>query len=136
MTGPGLAYLDSSALVKLVVEEAQSAALEAELVRWPRWVTSAVAGVEVRRVVRRSHDEPAFRERAETVLGACALLSVDARVLARAAALDPPHLRSLDAIHLASALEVGDDLGAFVAYDRDLVTAARAHELETLTPGE
>jgi predicted nucleic acid-binding protein len=136
LTGPKLAYLDSSALVKLVVEEAESVDLEAELGRGPRWVTSALAAVEVRRVVRRSHDEPPFRDRAEAVLAACALLSVDARVLSRAAALDPPRLRTLDAIHLASALEVGDDLGAFVAYDRDLVTAARAHELETLTPGE
>jgi predicted nucleic acid-binding protein len=118
----------------LVVEEAESGALEAELGRWTRWVTSALAGVEVRRAVRRSHDEPAVRERAEAVLGACALLAVDARVFGRAATLEPTRLRALDAIHLASALELGADLGAFVAYDRDLVAAARRQGLEALSP--
>jgi predicted nucleic acid-binding protein len=134
MTAGALVYLDSSALVKLVVEEAESGALEAELGRWTRWVTSALAGVEVRRAVRRSHDEPAVRERAEAVLGACALLAVDARVFGRAATLEPTRLRALDAIHLASALELGADLGAFVAYDRDLVAAARRQGLEALSP--
>ena len=56
-------------------------------------------------------------------------------VVERHAALDPPLLRALDAIHLASALEVGDDLGAFLAYDRELVAAARALGLQTLSPG-
>jgi uncharacterized protein len=121
--------------VKLVVEEAESRTLRAELDRWRGWVTSALAGVEVRRAVRRARDEPAVRERAEAVLGVCGLLTVDAHVLGRAAALQPARLRTLDAIHLASALELGDDLGVFVAYDRDLVEAAARQRLTVLSPG-
>jgi predicted nucleic acid-binding protein len=120
--------------VKLVVREAESEALQAEAGTWPRWVTSAVAGVEVRRAARRLEDEPALRERAERVLGTCALLSVDEVVLEKAAVLAPARLRTLDAIHLASALGLGEDLGAFAAYDHGLLEAAQTVGLPVISP--
>jgi predicted nucleic acid-binding protein len=120
--------------VKLVVREAESDALQAAAAGWTRWVSSAIAGVEVRRAALRAGDDPALRERAQRVLGACALLAVDAPVLERAAELAPSRLRSLDAIHLASALSLGDDLGAFAAYDQPLVDAARAAGIPVIAP--
>jgi hypothetical protein len=120
--------------VKLVVREAESEALQVEAGAWPRWVTSVVAGVEVRRAARRLADEPALRERVERVLGACALLNLNQEVLGRAAVLAPARLRTLDAIHLASALALGEDLGAFAGYDQALLEAARGAGLEVISP--
>jgi predicted nucleic acid-binding protein len=61
---------------------------------------------------------------------------VDDAVLAVAAVLTPPSLRSLDAIHLATALRLGDDLGVFLAYDERLLRAAAAHGLPVAGPGQ
>jgi predicted nucleic acid-binding protein len=121
--------------VKLVVAEDETEALSAEVAGWDRWVTSGLAGVEVRRAVRRVADHPAARERAEAVLDVCAFLAVDEPILREAAVIAPVRLRCLDAVHLAAALSLGDDLGAFVAYDVDLARAARDHGLPVLSPG-
>ena len=120
--------------MKLVVEEPESEALQTSVRGWTRWVTSAIAGVEVRRAIRRVGDDPSPRERARRVLGACALLTVDGQILEQAAELAPPRLRSLAAIHLASALSLGEDLGAFAAYDRVLVEAAQAAGIPVIGP--
>jgi uncharacterized protein len=63
-------------------------------------------------------------QRAEEVLASVHLLKVDADIIGRAARLEPRALRSLDAVHLASALSLGDDLGAIVVHDGSLATAA------------
>jgi predicted nucleic acid-binding protein len=120
--------------VKLVVRERESDALQAAAGAWERWVTSAIALVEVQRVVRRAADEPAVHERARHVLDACGLLAVDGDVLDRAARLTPARLRGLDAIHLATALSLNEDLGAFAAYDHLLADAARAAGISVIGP--
>lgn len=120
--------------MKLVVREPESEALRTALGGWTRWVTSAIAGVEVRRAVRRAGDDPSIGERVRRVLGACALLAIDGHTIERAAELAPPRLRSLDAIHLASAPSLGEDLGAFAAYDRVLVEAAQAAGIPVIGP--
>lgn len=120
--------------MKLVVREPESEALRTAVRGWTRWVTSAIAGVEVRRATRRAGGEPSIRERARRVLGACALLAIDGHIIERAAELAPPRLRSLDAIHLASALSLGEDLGAFAAYDRMLVEAAQTAGIPVIGP--
>jgi predicted nucleic acid-binding protein len=120
--------------VKLVVRERESDALEAASAGWARWVTSAIAVVEVRRAVRRAADGAAVDARARRVLDACGLLAVDRDVLERAADLAPARLRSLDAIHLATAMSLEDDLGAFAAYDRALGDAARAAGIPVIGP--
>lgn len=130
-----LLYLDSSALVKLILSEAESAALLESLAAWPACVTSELARVEVMRAARRTSMEPAVEQRAEEVISGVHLLKIDSDILERAARLEPRGLRSLDAIHLASALSLGDDLGAIVIYDGGLAGAATALGLKVLAPG-
>lgn len=131
---PALLYLDSSALVKLILPEAETGALLTALGDWPQRITSEIAAVEIRRAARRASGDEAVRRRADEVLAGLHLLRLDAAILDRAARLEPETLRSLDAIHLASALSIGDDLGAFVAYDRGLAAAARQAGLTVLAP--
>jgi uncharacterized protein len=129
-----LLYLDSSALVKLVLPEAESAALIAHLRSWSAHVTSELATVEVMRAARRASMDPAVEQRAEEVLAGVHLLKVDTDLLEWAARLEPRTLRSLDAVHLASALSLGDDLGAIAVYDGPLAAAATASGLRILAP--
>lgn len=130
-----LVYLDSSALVKLVLPEAESSALLKSLDAWPARLSSELSRVEVIRAVRRATSDPAAEGRAEDVLAGLHLLKIDSGILGRAARLDPRTLRSLDAIHLASALSLGDDLGSMVVYDAGLATAAAACGLKVAAPG-
>lgn len=124
-------YLDSSAIVKLVVPEAESSVL-AVTVRGRATVSSAVSRVEVTRAVARRW-APSSRSPAD-VLSGLTLLGVDDGVLALAATLGPPTLRALDAIHLASALQLGSDLDAFITYDTRQATAAATVGLHVETP--
>ncbi len=126
-------YLDSSALVKLVVAEPESESLRRFLARRPERVSSALARVEVRRAVRPHGREAA--ERARRVLARIRLVRIDDGVLDAAAALDPRVLRSLDGIHLASAQALGADLDDIVTYDRRMSEAAVLIGLSVRTPG-
>jgi predicted nucleic acid-binding protein len=130
-----LLYLDSSALVKLVLPEAESVALLESLAAWPERVSSELARVEVMRAARRASAGPTAERRAEEILAGLHLLKIDSDILGRASRLGPPTLRSLDAIHLASALSLGDDLGAIAVYDTGLTAAAAANGMEILAPG-
>ena len=128
-----LLYLDSSALVKLVSPEPETPALLRLLHDWPERVSSVLARVEVLRATRRLGDEAARLRRAEQVLSRIALIRIDDVVLDAAARLAPTDLRSLDAIHLATALSVRRQLGALVTYDPRLAAAARAARVHVLT---
>ena len=114
------AYLDSSALVKLAMDEGESHALRRALEGSPRRVSSRISVVEVLRAVRRQ--DPTAEPLARGVLTRVGLMAVSDRVLVAAGQLDPPALRSMDAIHLASALRLGSALTVFFSYD--------AHQLE------
>lgn len=131
-TSATLAYLDTSAYVKLIVDERESAALQRELGRWSAWTSSALLGVEAVRACRRLGEHVAAS--AETSLSDVAQVPVDDTVLAIARRLDPSELRSLDAIHLATALSIGSDLGALFSYDDRLAAAADAAGLRVLAP--
>ncbi|MGH9205514.1 MAG: type II toxin-antitoxin system VapC family toxin [Acidimicrobiales bacterium] len=127
-------YLDTSALVKLVFEERESAALEHWLmarVGLPR-ISSDISTVELLRVCRRV-DEGALGD-AGILLDGIDLLPVDRALVDNAAAVPPKELRSLDAIHLASALSIHADLTAFVAYDGRLCSAAAGAGIEVVSP--
>ena len=126
-------YLDSSALVKLVLSEPESAALLRFLESHPERVSSAIARVEVLRAIRRWPRSADALEQAAQVLERVALVPVDDEVLANAAGLDPATLRSLDAIHLGTALTL-PMLDAFVAYDSDLVAAAVQLGCDVVSP--
>ena len=128
-------YLDSSALVKLVASEPESAALFEFLAGRAEIVSSAIARVEVTRAVKRRGNEGELRERAERVLGSIALLRIDDAILTAAGTLGPKALRTLDAVHLATALSVREELEGLLVYDRDLAAAARGQGLTALAPG-
>lgn len=126
-------YLDSSALVKLVVAEPESEALRRFLRTRPERITSALARVEVLRAIR-AQGEPALK-RALRVLARVRLLRIDDGVLEAAAGLDPRVLRSLDAIHIASARELGSDLESLVTYDRRMAEATILLGMPVRAPG-
>jgi uncharacterized protein len=116
-------YLDSSAIVKLAVREPESAALRRYLRRRRPLVSSALARAEVARALLPSGEEAVVRGR--DVLARLDLVRVNDRVLHVAGTLVPVELRSLDAIHLASAQLLGSDLASLVSYDDRLSEAAR-----------
>ena len=118
--------------MKLIVEEPESVALHRELGRWSGWTSSALLGVEAVRACRRLGE--AVAESAEASLSDIALIPMDDAVLAIARRLEPSELRSLDAIHLATALSIGPDLGALFSYDDRLTAAAVTAGLHVLTP--
>lgn len=129
-----LLYLDASALVKLIRPEPESSALLAALGQWRERVTSSLSALEVRRALRRVKPTDADWRRAEETLRRVAQVGVVEPILEAAARLDPPELRTLDAIHLATALSLGTDLGALVTYDRRMREAARSLKLKVLSP--
>lgn len=126
------AYLDSSAIVKLVVEEPESGALRAHLRRRRPLVSSALAQTEVLRALLAEGDHGIARGR--EVLRRLELIRIGERVLDSAGLLQPRHLRSLDAIHLATASQLGSDLGQLISYDGRMLDAARVLGLETASP--
>jgi predicted nucleic acid-binding protein len=128
-------YLDTSALLKLVVAEAESDALLKWLRDWPDQLTSTLARVEARRTLKRKGASKATLARAEAVLAAVDAIHLDGPVLAVAATLRDPLLRSLDALHLACALSVGDVPEAFVTYDARLASAVRRLKITVVAPG-
>ena len=129
----GLLYLDSSALVKLVVAEPETSALLAFLAAWPHRVSSALARVEVLRAVKRMGAGPVVRTRATRVLARVALVKIDDAVLAASARVAPSGLRTLDAIHLATARSL-EELAGIVTYDRRLGRAASRMRLKVWSP--
>jgi predicted nucleic acid-binding protein len=129
-----LVYLDSSALVKLVVHESGTDELRAWLSSHPAVVSSALAVTEVRRAIGRLSTRRSLSDRARLVLDGVALLAVDNALLEAAAGLKSPELRTLDAIHIASALSLGADLLAFVSYDARQAVAAKRAGLPVVTP--
>lgn len=128
-------YLDTSALVKLVRPEAESKALFAELSRWQRRVSSALARVELVRTLRRADADARELRRGEAVLERLDLIRMDEDLLRAAANLRDKQLRSLDAIHLATALSIGRDLGASIIFDAHFRAAAEGEGLTVLAPG-
>lgn len=127
------AYLDTSALVKLVVAERESASLREWCERQSELVVSDLSRTELSRAVRRVR--PELMPRVRALLDALVLVALTGEILDAAGRLEPPALRSLDAIHLASALALGDDLDAFVTYDERQAQAATAYGLTVVTPG-
>jgi uncharacterized protein len=127
----GVAYADASALVKLILLEAESGAVHRWFTEAPRIATSRVGVVEtIRASSRRIHDV-AHRDR---VLEEVEIIDLGPAIATAAAALHSPLLRTLDAIHLATAMALMPDLDAFVTYDDRLAEAARAIGLPVVRP--
>ena len=126
-------YLDSSAFVKVVVDEAESMAVRTFLAgHAARRVSSALLRTESLRAIR--HLGPDALATVREGLRRVDLIGIDDRILDAAGILEPQVLRTLDAIHLATALALGDDLETILTYDERMVEAARLMGLPTTTP--
>jgi uncharacterized protein len=129
-----LIYFDTSAVVKLVVPEAETVALQT----WMKarggttFFSSQLLRIELLRAVART--VPVRTDLAREVLKGFALLRIDDEIVEGAEALHPPILRTLDAIHLATAQLLRQHVTAFVAYDARLIEAATAIGLKVVAP--
>jgi predicted nucleic acid-binding protein len=119
--------------VKLVIEEAESVELEAHLADDAVLAISRIGLVEVPRATALANPSEEVREETGRLLSTCLLVDVSDRVLRDAAALTSREVRTLDAIHLATALYI--EAEELVAYDRRLLDAAGARGLSTTSPG-
>jgi uncharacterized protein len=117
-----VAYLDSSAIVKVVIKEPESAALRRFLRRYTVHASSGLARAEVLRAVRRV--DPAAVPRVHEALEKLVLVELTDELLTAAGMLEPPPLRTLDAIHLVSAQRLSPQLGGLVTYDQRMASAA------------
>lgn len=127
---PSLLYLDTSAFLKLVVEEPESRPLRASIAGAELW-SSTLLEVEAYRAARRLGVGSHLVQRAVEGLS---LVLPSASTYAAARALGPDELRTLDAIHVATALELGEELEAVVTYDRRMAEGCEAADLATLAP--
>ena len=127
----GISYVDSSALLKLVLIEPGSIGMARWFVEGERLLTSAVGVIETRRAAARRPHDPA---RLAYVLRSVEEIALGAGIADRAASIGPPSVRTLDAIHLATALSMARDLDAFVTYDDRLAAAARDLGLPVVSP--
>ena len=126
-------FCDSSALVKLIMEEPESGALRQSLGTYSRVMASELAALEVPRVIRRR--DPGRVPVAHRLIRNLGTVTVDRGVIERAASLDPAELRSLDALQLACALRLAQFDPVFIAYDERILQAASAAGLRALSPG-
>jgi predicted nucleic acid-binding protein len=128
-------YLDTSALLKLFLAEGESDAFR----RWlsdrqgTTLVTSDLTRLETLRACRRNYSDLILT--AQAFLGLLDTVALDFAIIEEAVQVGPADLRSLDAIHLASALAIREELTAFVSYDQRLCDAATAAGLEPVSPG-
>ena len=129
-------YVDASALVKLILSEAESPAFRAAAATWPAWVTSVISTVEIARAVGRSPGtNPAAAVAAtDDVMDRVTVVALPPGVIARACSAEPASLRAFDAIHLGTALHLADGIDAVCTYDRRLAAAATAAGLTVLAP--
>jgi predicted nucleic acid-binding protein len=132
MSGERVTYLDSSAIVKIVIREAESSALLRFLRRRQSLVSSALARTEVARAVLGLG--PAAARRCHDVLDRIELVRLNDRVLMAAGVLLPFDVRSLDAIHLVTATLFGSALRQLVTYDGRMAAAARAQGVTVVAP--
>ncbi len=130
-----LYYVDTSALAKRLRHEAESVALGRFFATGPSvpLVSSELLVTELQRVaLRQGPDAPAVAQR---LIAQVRLRTLGRSILDAAGALEPIGLRSLDAIHLATALELREDIDAVISYDDRLSAAAAAHGLTVIAPG-
>lgn len=124
--------------MKLVVGEPESEALRSWIAERPEQVSSVVAAIEVRRAVLRSASSDEARasvlQRADSLIAGLGLITLDDKVVVAAGQVRPPTVRTLDAIHVATALTI-PGLEALVTYDDRLSEAARGSGIAVVQPG-
>ena len=127
------AYIDASALVKLFKAERETDAFRAALGDWPVQVASELIRVEAVCTARRLGGDDVLW-RADAALERINLIPLSPEIIELATGAHTPPLRAMDAIHLATALTMREDLGAVFVYDSDLHAAALTHDLNPLAP--
>ncbi len=132
MSAERLTYVDSSAIVKLVIAEPESKALRRYLMRRQPLVSSALARTEVARALLPLGAQAVAR--GDDVLRRVQLLRLNDHVLREAGRMEPAELRSLDAIHLASARRLGASVRQIVTYDERMAEAATANGWSVAAP--
>jgi uncharacterized protein len=125
-------YLDSSALVKLVIRESDSEELRV-FVGDREMATSQISRVELIRAVARN--QPDAVDAAQDLFGDLTIIALSRVITSRAGWVPPPALRSLDALHVASATTMRDSLDALVTYDGRMIEAGRLAGLRVRSPG-
>jgi predicted nucleic acid-binding protein len=128
-----LVYLDTSAFVKLVIPEPETSALVTALTAKTVLVASEILEVEALRATRRATGETGVSA-ARTQLAGVRLLPLTDQIRRRACELEPSTLRSLDAIHIATALDLGERLACIYVYDVRMATAANEAGLPVSAP--
>jgi len=125
-------YLDTSALGRVLLAEPDSEAILAEVGRFERRMASRLLAVELRRLALRHR----LRDAADRLLAAISLLPLTEATLAAAESIEPASVATLDAIHLAAALELfdADLIDTVLTYDERLAEGARHHGLTVLAP--
>jgi uncharacterized protein len=126
-----MAYVDASALVKLVLDEPDAAPMRRWYIESDRIATSQIGAIETRRAVARKLGP---EDRVETILRSVSVVAIDPSIARAAATLPPSSLRTLAAIHLATALGLQGEIDAFVTYDDRLAEAARSLGLPVMRP--
>ena len=126
-------YVDTSALVKMIVYEQETNALSGWLLQQDEpLVCCDLVRAELVRATRRRHSDRVVRAR--QVLEAIVLTRLTPAILDHAGRLDPIGMTTLDAVHMAAALDLGDDLSGLVTYDDRLAAAAEANGVAVLAP--
>ena len=127
-------YVETSALAKLVLNEAETPALLSWLTDQTQTpATSSLARAELLRTV--NQHSPGQADHALEILDSITVMRLTSDVLTLAGTIKPDALRTLDAIHLAAALDLEDDLEGMVTYDTRLAEAANLHGITVITPG-
>jgi uncharacterized protein len=132
-------YVDTSALLKLLVREAESDVIERELLRWSGLATSIVTEVELPRAVARARaDRPdaviGGSLILQGVLASATIIDLDSDIIAGAREVSPVHVGALDAIHIASALSLGQELAGVATYDNRMADALVRAGIGVLAP--
>lgn len=127
----GLAYVDTSAYLKLLFTEAESPMLEAVVSEWPDLVSSELLDVEMHRAAYR---EGVSAEDCDELLNAVNLVAVDEPIRRHARRVGQPLLRAADAIHLATAASLGDELGVLFTYDTRMLDSGLLEGLPVWAP--
>lgn len=138
---PAILYVDTSALLKLLVREAESAAIERELLTWSELATSVIAEVELPRAVARAREERADAVIdgslvLQGVLSSAAIIPLSESVIAVARRAKPVHVGALDAIHIASALSLDKQLAGVATYDKRMQDALELLGVRVIAPEE
>jgi predicted nucleic acid-binding protein len=128
----GAVYVDTSALGRVLLDEPDKTAIKEALDRFDRVTASRLLRIELRRVGFKR----GLLDRAESLLAGISLIPLEDRILTVTETLTPASVGTLDAIHLATAVQLAkaNKLDALMTYDKGLAAGAREHDITVLSP--